>query len=156
MVENQMTTRESLLNDLNETISHLLDICQAIRDPNSLVYEGWTVKDVLSHLTFWHESFARNASDLVKGLKPKPLRGKYSLLNERCFAEFRSLTMEEVITRFKKAHAVIQESVLDDKLKFIPYRVGSRDYPPDEHLKIVNDHIKEHTNDIKKVFTGLK
>ena len=151
-----MTTRENLLNDLNETVSQLLETCQGIRDPNSLVYEGWTVKDVLSHLTFWHESFARNASDLVKGSKPKPLRGKYSLLNERCFAEFRPLTMEEVITRFKKAHAVIQENILDDKLKLIPYRVGSRDYPPDEHLKIVNDHIKEHTNDIKKVFPGLK
>ena len=151
-----METRESLLEDLNETVSQLLDVCQEIGDPNSLVYEGWTVKDILSHLTFWHESFARNTSDLVKGLKPKPLRGKYSLLNERCFAEFQPLVMEEIISRFKRAHAVIQNNILNIKLNLIPYKVGSRGYPPGEHLKIVNDHIKGHTNDIKKVLPGLK
>jgi hypothetical protein len=146
-----MTTRENLLNTLNETVSQLLGICQEISDLEQFVYEGWTVKDVLSHLTFWHESFARNVSDLVYDKKPKPLRGKYSLLNERCFSEFRPLKMEEIISRFKKAHTTIQENFLDDKLTLIPYRVGSRDYSPDEHIKIVNEHIKEHTNDIKKV-----
>lgn len=151
-----MTTRETYLHMLNESVAQFLVVCQETREPNTLVYEGWTVKDILSHLTFWHESFARNVSDLAMGIKPKPLRGKYSLLNERCFAEFQPLTMEEIIARFKNAHVQIQENILDDKINIIPYRVGSRDYPPDEHLKIVNDHIKEHTNDIKNVLPGLK
>jgi len=147
-----MSTRKELLENLDENVLRLFSICQNISKPDTFVYEGWTVKDIFGHITFWHESFARNVSDLANDRMPKPFRGKYSDLNQRCFAEFSSLPIEEIILRLGNAHKVIQENILNNKLELIPYRIGSRDYPPEEHLQVVNDHIKEHTKDIENVF----
>jgi hypothetical protein len=114
-----------------------------------MVYEGWTVKDILGHITYWHESFARNIADLANDKKPSPLRGSYRELNQRCFAEFGSLVIDDILLRFEHAHEVIQENILRAQILLIPYRIGSRDYPPEEHLQIVIDHIQEHIKDIE-------
>jgi hypothetical protein len=64
--------------------------------------------------------------------------------------------MENIIMRLEAAHKVIQEDILSTKLKSIPYKKGSRDYSPEEHLDIVNAHIKEHLSDILKVNKKIK
>lgn len=144
-----ISTREKLLENLAESLVKLLSVCRNIANPNAVVYPDWTVKDVLGHITFWHESFARNVSDLAGDRKPMPLRGTYKELSQRCAAEFGSLPMEEIIARLEAAQQVIQKNFLNPRLGLIPYRVGSRDYTPEEHLQVVSDHIKEHTKDIK-------
>ncbi|MFN8457024.1 MAG: hypothetical protein U0401_20555 [Anaerolineae bacterium] len=124
---------------------------QNVANPDMVVYEGWTAKDILGHITFWHESFARNVSDIVNDLKPTPLTGRYRDLNRRCFDEMRVQTVEDVIKRLEVAHRVIQENILNTKLILIPYKKGSRDYTPEEHLDLVNKHIREHLRDIEAV-----
>jgi hypothetical protein len=146
-----MKKREILLKQLNETVSQLFDFYKNMADPEIAVYEEWTAKDILGHIVFWHESFARNVYDIVNDIKPTPLKGKYSDLNQRCFADMRTQTIEEITKRLEVAHRVIQENILNPKLVLIPYKKGSRDYTPDEHLDIVNEHIKEHLNSIRKV-----
>lgn len=144
----EMNTRKTLLENLNQSTALLLDLCATIPDPDTIVYEGWTIKAVMGHMTFWHESFARNVYDLANDREPTPLRGTYSALNQKCLAEFGPLSIEVIVLRFANAHKLIQENILNDKIVMIPYRKGSRDYPPEEHLQVVNDHLKEHTKDI--------
>jgi hypothetical protein len=146
-----METREILLQRLNETIWQLLGVCQNMTNPEIAVYEGWTAKDILGHITFWHESFARNVSEIVNDIKPTPLTGRYRDLNRRCLDEMRAQAGEDVIKRLEVAHKVIQESILNAKLILIPYKKGSRDYTPEEHLDIVNKHLQEHLRDIEAV-----
>ncbi|MDO9087256.1 MAG: hypothetical protein Q7U53_13700 [Anaerolineaceae bacterium] len=146
-----METREDLLKQLNETITQLLVVYQNMADSEMEVYEGWTARYVLGHITFWHESFARNVLDIVNDGKPSPLKGTYRDLNQRCFDEIRTQTIEDIIMRLEAAHKVIREDILSTKLKLIPYKKGSRDYFPEEHLDIVNAHIKDHLSDILKV-----
>ena len=143
-----MNTRRTLLENLNQTTARLLDVCARIPHPDTIVYESWTIKAVLGHVTFWHESFARNVYDLANDREPTPLSGTYSALNQKCLAEFGPLSIEAIVSRFANAHKRIQENILNDKIVMIPYRKGSRDYPPEEHLQVVNDHIKEHIKDI--------
>ena len=150
-----MDTREILLKQLTETISQVFDVFKTMANPDITVYEDWTAKDILGHIVFWHESFARNVNDIVNDIKPTPLKGKYSDLNQRCFDEMRQKTVEEIIQRLETAHRVIQENILYPGLCLIPYKKGSRDYTPDEHLDIVNEHIKEHLSDIRKVSKGV-
>ena len=151
-----MVKREILLKQLNETISQLLDVYKSLADPEIAIYEEWTAKDVLGHIVFWHESFARNVRDIVNDIQPTPLKGKYSDLNQRCFDEMRTKTVEEIIKRLDVAHRVIQENILNPKLVLIPYKKGSRDYTPDEHLDIVNEHIKEHLSGIRKASNAIQ
>lgn len=145
-----METREILLKQLNETISQLFDVYKNMANPEFSVSEEWTAKDILGHIVFWHESFTRNVRDIVNDIKPTPLQGRYSDLNQRCFDEMRTKTVEEIIKRLEAAHRVIRENILNPKLVLIPYKKGSRDYTPDEHLDIVNEHIKEHLSGIRK------
>lgn len=144
-----METRESYLNRLDETVAQLLNLYQSMADPNIEISEGWTAKDVLGHITFWHESFARNVSDIVNGIKPTPLKGKLGDLNQHGVDEMRNYSLATVLERLEAAHRVIQELIQDPRLILVPYRKGSRDYTPEEHLTIVNDHIRSHLRVIK-------
>jgi hypothetical protein len=143
-----MDAKEDLLAQLNETVYQLLDLFQNMTDPTLIVYELWTAKDILGHLTFWHESFARNLSDLVNDVKPTLLKGRFIDLNQSGVDEMRKYSLTVVLQRFATAHRVIQENINNPKLILIPYKKGSRDYSPQEHLDIVNEHIKEHFEDI--------
>jgi len=144
-----METKETLLERLNKIIDELIAICGQLPDPNAAVYEGWSVKDILGHLTFWHESFARNVDDLAHDRKPTPLKGKLGDLNQQGVDVMRQCTLEEVMSRLETAHRIIQTNILNPKLTLIPYRKGSRDYTPEEHLKIVADHMQQHLKGIR-------
>ena len=39
--------------------------------------------------------------------------------------------------------------ILNPRLTLIPYKKGSRDYSPEEHLEIVIGHIQLHLKDVK-------
>lgn len=148
-----METRQTLLERLNETIGQLLDTYQSLPNPAIPVYELWSVKDVLAHLTFWHESFARNVDNLVNGRQPSPLKGRLSDLNQAGVDAMASLALTQVIERFESAHAVIQANILNPALTLIPYKKGSREYTPQEHLDIVDTHINEHLRDVQRVLS---
>jgi hypothetical protein len=146
-----MQTHQIFLERLNETVAQLLDTCQTLPDPNVIVYEHWSVKDILAHLTFWHESFARNVDDLAHGRQPSPLKGRLRDLNQGGVDEMAYLTLGEVLARFEAAHIIIRANILTPALTLIPYRKGSRAYTVQEHLNIVNDHINQHLRDVRKV-----
>ena len=144
-----METKEVLLKRLDETVTHLIEVCRTVPDPAAEVYDGWAAKDILGHVTFWHESFARNVDDLVHDRQPTPLKGKLSDLNQLGVAEMRLCSLEEVIGRLEAAQRIIHANILNPKLSLIPYRKSSRDYSPEEHLGIVADHIGEHVKAIQ-------
>lgn len=144
--------RRLLLEQLNTVIAHLLDVYHSIPDKDIPVYEHWTAKDILAHLTFWHESFARNVHDLAHNTPPKPLKGKVSDLNQMGVDSMRSASLAAIIQRLENAQATIQQHILNPAIVFIPYRKGSRDYTPEEHLEVVIKHINKHLRDVVKVF----
>ncbi len=145
-----MNNRIVLLNTLNDTVRDLVDTVQKMDAEKVWVYELWTAADVLRHLTFWHESFARNTADLAEGRIPSPLKGRLVDLNQRGVEELRREPLNLVIQRIQKAQDQIKAHILKPSLALIPYRKGSRDYSPEEHLEIVSMHIREHLKDIKK------
>jgi len=145
-----MEPRETLLERLNETAARLVDFYQSLPNPVIPVYERWSAKDVLAHLTFWHESFARNVDDLVNGRKPSLLKGRLADLNQAGVEALALLSLAEVLERFEKAHAILQRNALNPALTLLRYRQGSREYTVEEHLELVNDHINHHLRDARK------
>ncbi|MBK8137814.1 MAG: DinB family protein [Chloroflexi bacterium] len=138
----------NLLEQLETVVAQVCDVYRNLPDPDVMVYELWSAKDILAHITFWHESFARNASDLAAGVKPTPLVGTYPALNQGGVDAMKSCTLDAVIERLQHAQAMIRDSILDPRVVAIPYRKGSRDYSPAEHLQIVIDHIGRHLRDV--------
>ena len=68
-------TRKILLQRLNVTLVKLYELYRDGIDLEIEIYEGWSARDILGHITFWHESFARNVNALIEGNKPSPLKG---------------------------------------------------------------------------------
>ena len=146
----RLDRRENLLRQMDETIGRLLATYRGIKNPESILFGEWTAKDIVGHIVFWHESFARNVCNIASGVKPRPLKGKLSDLNQQGVEEMRLHSIETLISRLEAAHRNIQENILNPGLEQIPYRKGSRDYTPEEHLEIVNRHISGHLKEIEK------
>ena len=145
-----MQSRALLLQRLNQTVDRILDYFQAMPDTDVRVYDMWSAKDVLAHITFWHESFARNVEDAANDRKPRPLKGRYSDLNQGGVDAMCHDTLEIVMQRLRNAQQIIQTHILNPKLVLIPYKYGARDYSPEEHLDIVDAHINAHFDDVRK------
>ncbi len=151
--ENHIKTNvEILRNELEQ----LIDFFEKGLDYNIMVYAFWNAKDILGHLTYWHESFARNIADLGKGIKPKPLKGKLSEVNKQSVETTKNESIENLINRLKVAQDTIEEFISIDSIKLIPYKKGSRDYSRSEHLEIVSNHIHKHLKDIYKIYGSSK
>ncbi len=142
---------EMLLKKLDKTVAEFMHMYHGLDAPDDLVNTGWTAAQILRHVTFWHESFARNVQDLVSGRKPKPLNGKYSELTQLCFDSLGDLPDEAILVRLDAAQKIIRDNILNSMLGMIPYKVGSRDYSPEEHLGVVDEHIRGHFHDIQKL-----
>lgn len=151
--EKHITTKVGLLRSELEKLTTFFE--QGL-DYSVMVYELWNAKDILGHITFWHESFARNISDLGKGITPTPLKGKLSEVNKLSIDATKTATIQDLIERLKVAQKVIEEFILMESITFIPYKKGSRDYSREEHLEIVSNHIRKHLHDIKKKYATTK
>ncbi len=142
--------RSQLLAELDAAVEWLLAAAAANVSDDALVDGSWAVRDVVGHVTFWHESFARNVDDLVRARRPTPLRGRLSDLNERGVAEARTVPLDTIVDRLRAAHATIRAAIVSPTLGPIPYRVGSRAYTPGEHLEVVRDHIRAHARSLER------
>lgn len=69
-----MSDERELLHRLNQTIAQVIEFYTRAADLTVMVNAVWTARDVLAHVLFWHESFARNVSALAHGMKPTPVR----------------------------------------------------------------------------------
>lgn len=145
-----MAARSELFSQLEHSVTGLLEVMESLPDPLLEVYPGWSAKDVLGHLVGWHDSFARNTRDLSLGVKPKPLKGCLQDLNDQFAAESRALDVPALAARLRAAQTLLGEHILNPRVEIIPYRVGSRSYSPEDHLEIVQQHIRHHIRDIQK------
>lgn len=139
----------ALLAELDAAVERLLAAAAENPSADAPVTDSWSVRDVVAHVTFWHESFARNVNDLVHGRRPTPLRGRLTGLNERGVAEAMTPPLEAIVDCFRAAQATIHASIMSPALGLIPYRVGSRPYAPDEHPESARDHIRAHARGLE-------
>ncbi|MEM9829161.1 MAG: hypothetical protein AAF944_00910 [Bacteroidota bacterium] len=133
-------------------MSEVVTFYQRNLDFTTMVYTRWSTKDILGHLVFWHESFARNLRDVSESQKPNPLKGKLSEVNQLGVEATHSVFIDKLIIRLNAAQQVIEEYILNTEVQLIPYKKGSRDYSRKEHLEIVVAHIKRHLKDLHKTY----
>lgn len=141
---------DEALKLLQDRLQELTAFFKAECKFQTMVYELWNAKDILGHITFWHESFARNISDLGNGIKPTPLKGKLSEVNQASVETTKKVSIESLLTRISEAQQTVEVHIHNPSIQSIPYKKGSRDYSRLEHLQIVEAHIKKHLRDLKK------
>ena len=146
-------SKESILSNLanlKESVQALTAFFKKDLDFQQMVYELWNAKDILGHLVFWHESFARNIRDLGEGVKPNPLKGKLSEVNQQSVETTASVSIATLIIRLQTAQRTIEQHIFNESIDLIPYKRGSRSYSRQEHLEVVSGHINKHLRDLHK------
>ena len=144
-------SRRDLLEQLDDAVELIIAAVREIEHPESLRVDDWSAKDTLGHIAFWHESFARNVSALADGRDPDLLAGTYPDLNQRGVEASRAMSVGRIAGRIRRAQATIRRSIV--KLRAdtaIPYRKGSREYSPGEHLVMVRGHIIAHLHRVER------
>lgn len=133
---------------LDAAVARLTDAARALRDPDALATGEWSARMVVAHVTFWHESFARNVADLAAGRRPRPLRGTLLELGERARSELGHLEVEALLERLVAANAVIHRDIDAPGIDRIPYRQG-RHYTPADHLQVTASHVDHHASELE-------
>ncbi|MFZ6666170.1 hypothetical protein [Peijinzhouia sedimentorum] len=147
---------ETYLEQLKKELKEFTDFFEQGYDYNIMIYALWDAKDILGHITFWHESFARNLADLANERTPNPLKGKLSEVNKLSVESTKAVPIPELIIRLQQAQNTVEQYIYDEGIELIPYKKGSRDYSRSEHLQIVTNHIRKHLNDLNKQYGKTK
>jgi hypothetical protein len=144
-------SRNALLDQLEQAVEQIITSVRQIEHPETLRVDDWSAKDTLGHIAFWHESFARNVNALATGRDPVVLDGTYADLNQRSVETSRAMTVGQIAGRIRRAQTTIRRCIIKlPEDTAIPYRKGSRDYSPNEHLVTVSSHIIAHLNRVKR------
>ncbi|TRX46395.1 hypothetical protein FNH22_31000 [Fulvivirga sp. M361] len=152
MTRETQTLIANQLSKLQDKVGEFISFFQQDLSFDTMIYTHWSARNVLGHITFWHESFACNLLDLIQNRPPNPLRGKLSEVNKMSVETTRHVSVDMLIERLKAAQKIIDIHIFNTDISIIPYKKGSRSYTRLEHLEIVEAHIKRHLKDLNKAF----
>ncbi len=94
---------------LDETLA-LVDDSQMLE----LNFEGgWSIKDLLAHITFWNKSALINVHAALNKSKPTEFEGTTNSINARAFEEAQNRSLKQVLSDYESSY----EQVLDNVVK---------------------------------------
>ena len=74
---------------------------------------GWSVKDVLAHITFWEQNALRNVDAVLSGEKAERLPGTTDSINAKVYANSRDRLLADVWTDFHGTHALLVDRLAE-------------------------------------------
>ena len=143
-----MNKIEIAFNNLTSALEKFKEVYSSQVSSNMVTNE-WSVKDILCHITYWHNYYADNLNAEAKGEKYLFPKIKYSILSQKGFELLRPYSSEELFKMIDNSHLKIRDSIFVGKVSEMTYREGSKPYPIIEFLHIVEGHIRGHTKDIR-------
>lgn len=138
------------LQKLEDTLADVTQFYSSNKLDDRIIYTDWNAHHVLAHLVSWHMSFARNLASAVSGTPAQPFKGKLSDINEKEVLVLLPLPIPELLEKLQDAQSYIRSNILNPQVTLIAYKQGSRPYSPEEHLMVVNKHISQHLEDVKR------
>jgi len=113
-----------------------------------MVTNQWTIKDLLGHITYWHQYYAQQYKALSIGEKPyihQTLVGK----NEEAIKKTKYVSKKKLIGNLIEANESLRTSILVKKVPKMKY-VKSSQYTTDHFLEVVIGHISRHSQQARK------
>ena len=144
----------ALIDEIGGIRAELEDAARRI-DPGNVIYPGWTIKEVIGHITAWEIVIDKALKAYLKGDPPYFLHEQdFDLFNQEV-VDFRGdWSLEEV---FKEWNAVRDELIktirkfkIDDLDVEMVLPWGS-ERTVTELIEIAGEHESEHMEDVKRV-----
>lgn len=145
-----MEKLKKFLSLFEPAVKEFVDTAKHI-DSRFVVYkEGLTKKDIVAHVTMWHEYYARVLTALVSNMPPKLYRESTTLINKIWLEKYKELSLDTLILKLEEANNTFLKNIV--KIKgIIPYSENGRRYVPWQYVSAITSHIKGHTKDLKRI-----
>ncbi|NTV30435.1 ClbS/DfsB family four-helix bundle protein [candidate division WWE3 bacterium] len=140
---------ENLFAQLTDTIDQFVDIVRN-KQLNLMATDEWTVKDILCHIVFWHESYAANYHATAQQEPPCIPQEPAYKLNHPGVSKLRNVSMEKLIQRLYIANDSLFTSIVEKKVPRMTYHSKGRTYETGDFLKMIDGHIKTHMTQIRR------
>ncbi len=120
--------------------------------------DGWTIKDLLAHITIWEQRMVQWTRESLRGYTPeRPAPGMtwddLDRLNQINYLESKDLLLDTVRENFNRSHHQVLQVVgeLSQEDLFDPTRFAWRNGDPMWHMVAANTwwHYREHNDTIR-------
>lgn len=152
-----MDTRETLINELDAARERLLKLLKDL-DPKFEVYPGWTVKELLAHITGWDNLVVETLTCYMNGTEPILLMNQgIDDYNAETLAKCTGWSYEMVWSEFFKTR---------DHLKQLLHKISPDQFEDEltlpwgskgrlaNFIRIFSQHEIEHEEEILTLTTG--
>lgn len=112
-----LTLHQQLVSQLEHAAERVRAAIQGLTDEDASrpAPDGWSVKDQLTHLTFWHEMRFFEVGRIARGGSagfPETSEDGVTHLNEQIAANRRRLTLAQVVADLEFAREMVKQAVL--------------------------------------------
>jgi len=143
-----------LLSEIDQTRTEMGQVVQEV-DKDLMIYPGWTIKEMIAHITAWEIVIHRAIQTYLAGEPPYFLHEQdFDIFNEEAVDYRASWSLEKVLQEWKDVREDLKKTV--QKLKETDLDVemvlpwGS-ERTVAELIEIIGEHEGEHMKDIIKI-----
>jgi DinB family protein len=136
---------------LHETV-HAFAAFMLALPPSSVRPQSWGPREVLAHITFWHERYVRIIDGQLTGHAPPALEGVFYALNARAVQSMADESVAAMARRLITAQALIERlapAARRRRLR-IAIKTGAMSRTVDDLLTRVEAHIRGHHTDLRR------
>ena len=143
--------REFILHRMDETRSKIEELLPEI-DPRKEIYPGWTIRDMLAHMTGWDDATIDSLRAHVID-RPPSVSAIYSLdeYNAQTISSRNALDYDHVLEEWRLTRQVLRTLIehMPEEKFFCPVLVPWGEKTTVTYLvDMFRDHEEEHTQDI--------
>jgi Mycothiol maleylpyruvate isomerase N-terminal domain len=120
--------------------------------PPAPVYPGWRPHEVLAHLVFWHETYARILQALNAGREPVLMEGVFREFNRQAVDRLRNVPEPALLERLRHANLLVGEGLASlPPHARIRIKEGSKPRGPVEFANAIQRHFRGHLDHLRHV-----
>lgn len=125
-------TRQEIIARFRADMARLLAATDSIAEDQRghIVYDDWTIKELLAHIAAWDRELVRGLDQLLAGQRPAFASYEEAEFNARAVEASRPLPFAEVLAGAREAHETLVsriEALTDEKwMRSAPHRWGGR------------------------------
>ncbi|MEJ2706486.1 MAG: ClbS/DfsB family four-helix bundle protein [Anaerolineales bacterium] len=141
----------------------LLDEMEAEKLTEVGVVEGWSVKDILAHISFWEQRVTAWAAALSQGTQPEPpfwsSDWSEDRINQAIYEQNRERTLQDVLEQWQSVHESVlqaiqemsEQELFERKVDWLGNASFAEALPGNSF-----EHLRHHEQDIRSWLAALK
>lgn len=144
-------TRAEAIARLDTTVDEVSRVLPGMPAP-AVPHAGWGAHEVLSHIVFWHETYARILEAMAEGHQPAVLVGVFPEFNRIAVERLRTVPDAVLVARLRRANAIVVAALgsLSPHAR-VRIKSGTNARGPVEFADRVEAHLRGHLEELRRL-----